>query len=173
MSKSDPSILDGAAIEVACKLVGISPTTYYSINKKAQKNALLTPRKRKRKFTVIARFDDFDKDFIHRTILEKFRSGVAPNAYMIYQLFMKAKKDENPQENFRCSLTTFKRFLRLLGYRFRKIDDRAAILQRQDLAKWRGILLKVLRDNDAAEEPKELVYIDEVRKNMYNLKTLY
>jgi hypothetical protein len=162
MSKSDPTILDGGTMEVASRLVGVSRKTFSQINRKAQDNALLTPRKRRRKFTVISKFDDFDKDFIHRVILEKFRIGVAPNAYMIYQLFMQAKKDESPNEEFQCSLSTFKRFLRLLGYRFRTIDDRAAILQREDLAKWRGIHLKMLRDNDEAEAPKELVYADEV-----------
>jgi len=57
---------------------------------------------------------------------------------------------------------TFHRLLKIMGYCFRKIDNRQAVLQREDLTKWRGRYLKRLRDNEKTAVPKKLVYIDEV-----------
>jgi len=48
-----------------------------------------------------------------------------------------------------------------MGYRYKTIDGRAAILQRKDLVRWLGIYLKKLKLNDESESPRKLVYIDE------------
>jgi len=66
------------------------------------------------------------------------------------------------KEIFKCSIITFRRLLRLMGYRFKRIDNRAKVMQRPELTKWRGRYLKRLRKNDEETTPKKLVYLDEV-----------
>jgi hypothetical protein len=171
LAKSDHTILEGGPSEVAARLLGVSRRTVSRVCQRADQPTILTPKKKSHPKRVISAIDGFDRDFVVRTITDQFKLGIAPDAKRIYDAFMKMKRDTEASANrnapgpsppFQCSLKTFKRLLRLMGYRFKKIDDRAAIVQRPDLTKWRGIHLKKLRDNDALAVPKKLVYIDEV-----------
>jgi len=170
VSKIDayPQILEGNPRDITAKLMGISRASVYNINKKQQQNALLTPKRRLRKSPIFTSIDNFDRDFITREIQKEYIKGVAPDAKVIYDRFMTFKRTDtsgsqsNPS-SFKCSLKTFKRVLLNMGFRYQKIDDRAAILQRYDLTRWRGRFMKALMENEQKPtlSQKNVVYIDE------------
>jgi len=163
-----PEILEGNPREVTSKLLGVGLTSLWRINRKEQQNAILTPKKRLRKAPVFTTIDSFDRDFITREIQKEYIRGVAPDAKTIYDKFMNYKKADtsasqpNPV-SFRCSFSTFKRVLVNMGYKYQKIDDRAAVLQRYDLTRWRGRFIKTIKENEEkpTQSQKKVIYIDE------------
>lgn len=71
-------------------------------------------------------------------------------------------------EGFTIGAKTFAKVLKDMGFHFGRIDNRVAILLRQDIVASRGKFLKILRENNARDIPFKVTYLDEVKgQNMY------
>ncbi len=65
-------------------------------------------------------------------------------------------------EGFTISSLTFARVLKDMGFHYGRIDNRVAILLREDIIASRGRFLKILRENSARDVPYKVTYLDEV-----------
>jgi len=177
LSKKHPEILEGQTIDVAANIAGVAKKTLISIKKEWHEKSCVTGSKPvvqpKRK---ILTFDSFDKMTVRNLLTKSYEEGKVITFPELYQQFMRVKEEtrqeelrlkamhpEFPEVNgpFTCCLKTFKRFVKLLGYKYGKIDTRASIIQRPDIVQWRGRYLRRLRENSASEKPKKLIYLDE------------
>lgn len=65
-------------------------------------------------------------------------------------------------EGFTIGSKTFAKVLKDMGFHFGRIDNRVAILIRQDIVASRGRFLRILRENSARDTPYKITYLDEV-----------
>jgi len=176
-SKKHPEILQGVPSDVAARLTGVHSTTMKRVHKQWLEKSCVTGAKPvvqpKRKLLT---FDNFDKSTVRNILTKSYEEGRVITFPELYNEFMRVKEEtrneeirlkrlhpELPEvgETFTCCLKTFKKFVKLLGYKYGKIDTRASIIQRPDIVQWRGRYLRRLRENAASENPKKIIYSDE------------
>jgi hypothetical protein len=176
-SKTDPSILEGEPKAIASRLTGTTIMQISKAEERWRENSIVTPQKHTtsscRKQIQI---DSFDRGWIRDQIIKGYTEGAAKTMRQVFKDFIKYKEDQyetllefhqqhqgstSAPEKFSCVYRTFRKVLNIMGFKYGVVNKRAGILQRDDIVTWRGKYLRMLRRNDAAEEPREVVYIDE------------
>lgn len=175
-AKHDNSIYEGEAREVAARLTGLTVKQLTTANSRWRHNEVVTPGKhRKKECYVQVKIDGFDRERIRSILTGMYKEGNAPTLKVIYDAFMTYKEEQYQQdlilhqrnpahsrpEIFRCSKQTFRKVLRIMGFKYGKINLRAGVLQQPYIVTWRGKYLNVLRKNEASDQPKKIVYLDE------------
>jgi len=166
--KVDPSILEGDLMTVAAKLLGISRSTVYKVKTEALAGVLLTPGKT-RKVCKKIMIDSFDRETIRRLVSKSYANNTVPFTRNVRTEFLKYKTHEwevqkrrheqdptrysAPGEPFTCSERSFRKILRLLNFKFGRIDNRAVIPRRPDIVNLRSKFLHSLRKNAAQPTP--------------------
>jgi len=175
LSKKHPEILQGGATNIAAKITGVSPLTMKNVRKEWTEKSCVTGGKPKvQPKRKLLTFDSFDKSTVKNILTKSYEEGRVMTFIELYNELMRVKAETRQEEirlkalhpefpevgePFTCCLKSFKRFVKLLGYTYAKIDTRAGIIQRPDIVEWRGRYLRHLRENAAKETPKKLIYL--------------
>jgi len=56
---------------------------------------------------------------------------------------------------------TIRRLIISLGYSFKCVDTRVKLLEKSHLKEWRRRFIQRLNENEASENPKDVIYLDE------------
>jgi len=56
---------------------------------------------------------------------------------------------------------SLRRLIRSLGYSFKGVDTRVKLLEKSHLREWRKRYIQKLNENEASQNPKEVIYLDE------------
>ncbi|XP_035707552.1 uncharacterized protein LOC118435498 isoform X2 [Folsomia candida] len=127
-------------------------------------------KKRPREMRTFKLLDQFKLDILKAMIQKHFQNNRVAFLEEIYNEFMARMKDDDdvlertssePITRFKCSLYTFKKLMHKIAYKFGTVDLRVAILQREDIIRWRGRFLKRLRENERDPNKKKIIYTDE------------
>lgn len=153
-AKVHPEILSGHPLEVTSKLLGVSEITIRRIKKRKRENVVTTPGKiHKGRACRSVKVDLFDQERIRKIISNGFQSGSSLTAKEIYDAFILEKHAEHddlqarweldksvkvPETRYTLGMKTFRKVLKLMGFRWRRIDQHARLMQRPDLAGWRA-----------------------------------
>jgi hypothetical protein len=170
-----PSILVGGPKTVAARLLGVRPATLSAVSTRyVQTGSLQTPKRKRFPNRKLITFDSFDNDMTRRIIKDSYAANKVLTFDEIYTKFMQTKADAREQQVeakrinparpepdpvFTCSKQTFRKYVKILGYKYGKIDGRAAVIQRPEIVQWRGHYLRKLRTNRNDPNPKKLVYL--------------
>jgi hypothetical protein len=163
--QAHPNLLTGSPYEIAARSLNVGVRSITNAESQVQdlSRGEQSSNKRLMKCSVRDKIDQFDIDFIRNSITGEFKQNRAPLLNNLFSKFLELKnKDLNSswKSNF-CSLNTFRRILHQLGYKFKKINLRAGIIQRPDIVEWRGYFIRELKRNRELPVPLEVYYIDE------------
>ncbi|XP_035710536.1 uncharacterized protein LOC118436476 [Folsomia candida] len=124
-------------------------------------------KKRPREMRTFKLLDQFKLDILKGMIQKHFQNNRVAFLEEIYNEFMARMKDDDdvlertssePITRFKCSLYTFRKLMHKIGYKFGTVDLRVAILQREDIIRWRGRFLKRLRENERDPNKKNYIH---------------
>jgi transposase len=178
-SPPGPLNLEGSSVEKTAQVLGIHENTVRKVLSNWKSDDMCTPgvKRPNRKEPVMDRFDGFRVEQAKRIIQESYKRQVAPLLDNIFQEFLKQVREEEERERltgadivtFKCSLKTFSKFLKKIGFRYGKINDRDVILQRSDIVAKRFEYLTAIRANRRLESPNPIEFVrkdikHEVRK---------
>ena len=114
--------------------------------------AIFVKRKKTRPKTVTD-LDDFDKSVLRRTVLEFYSKGEVPSLDLIKDAMIE-------KIGFKGSRDSLHRVLREIGFRYRNVDGRKYLLERNDVASARTKFLREMKNLKNAGYDS-FVYLDE------------
>ena len=163
-----PIIEPSRSNERTCKATNLSISTVKRICAKYNKvrhtpeelpePEFLPPKKKKRPRTV-TNLDVFAKSMLRKTILSFYERREIPTVEKI----KKALK-ENESYNYIGSITSLRRILKQIGFKFTRVDGRKVLLERSDVAAARSRFLREMRQ--LAQSHDNFVHLDEAWVNL-------
>ncbi len=105
----------------------------------------------------VKHIDGMIADKIKRLIHEEFYKKC--RTVSVSRLLAKLQEEMQEDGGFQCSESNFRLIMRGLGYRFRKLNFRPVVFERQDLIDWRKRYLRQI--DDYRRKGYRIVYLDE------------
>lgn len=134
-----------AAVQEACKALGCSERTIYTIKREQeQKGQVSSPKKVKKRKGVQVNdrchtYDENTQALIRRKVHEFFRQNVPPTLNKI----LVAINNDDDFPDF--SRATLHRLLHDMGFEFQKVGRKSILIERDDIIRWRHKYLRDIR----------------------------
>lgn len=113
----------------------------------------IQPRKTRRDAGVSKLVDEGDQDVIRRKVYAMYAEQRVPTLSMLKYRLM---EDET---NINCSLTSLRKILSEMGFKYRTIAKKQVLMESQRLRHWRFNFINSIREYRTANRP--IIYLDE------------
>lgn len=152
--------------ELTAEACSVSVSTVSRICREAKKAEIqgapqlfVSPRKHINTPKRVTNLDDFEKDIFRRTIFDFYDKGEFPTAKKI-TLALREKISYNG------SVSSTKRLLKQLGFRYRKTHDgRKFLMEREDIVAARLKFLRKIHNIRVTGDTRPILYLDETWVN--------
>lgn len=154
---ADPSNLISDIVKKTSASTGVSTTTVYRVVAEYKRGEFSSPKKSKKRMTILDAVDDFDQTAIRRKVHEFFFKNEIPTI----DKMLKAVNDDPDLPSFKR--TTFYQLIKVLNFKYAKRDRNSALVDRDEIVVWRRNYLKSIKK--FREENRRIYYLDETWLN--------
>lgn len=113
----------------------------------------ITPRKKRSDSGTFKSIDEGDMDLLRRKIYEMYEEQSVPTLNTLKQ------KLTNDEIGISCSITSLRRILLKMGFKYHTIDKRQTIMESQRLREWRHQYITAIQQYRSENRP--IIYLDE------------
>lgn len=113
----------------------------------------VNPRKNRSDFGTFRSIDESDMDLLRRKIYQMYEAQTVPTLISLKERLI---KDET---NISCSLSSLRKILHKMGFKYRSINKRQTLMESQRLREWRLKYLTAVKQ--FREKNRPIIYLDE------------
>jgi transposase len=113
----------------------------------------ITPRKKRKDSGTLRSVDESDVDLIRRKVYEMYEEQSVPTLISLKSRLI------DDQTNISCSISSLRKILLTMGFKYHTIDKRQVVMESQRLREWRHKYLTGIRQYRAENRP--IIYLDE------------